>query len=260
MEVDFSQLEVVGLAILSGDEILADDIMMGRDMHTVRAAELWNIPESSVTEAQRQTAKYLSFQLQYGAGAKSLAEKNGISQTLAQQFIDNYYARYRRVKEWQESIRAQVEASRKPTGRHTAGGKPQGCGEYVSPTGRVYRFFEYDNSWRRDTSFSPTEMKNYPVQGFATADIMAVYRGKVYRRLLSEPFRNEALLINTVHDSVMLDVANMEVVECVYRALLEEAAALNEHLKTLWGIETHLPLKVGAKIGHKWSELKKFEL
>lgn len=63
MEVDFSQLEVIGLAILSGDEILADDIMMGRDMHTVRAAELWGIPESKVTSKQRQTAKYLSFQL-----------------------------------------------------------------------------------------------------------------------------------------------------------------------------------------------------
>lgn len=187
-----------------------------------------------------------------------MAEKNGISQTLAQQFIDNYYARYWRVKEWQEGIKEQVEASRTPSGRHTAAGKPQGVGEHVSPTGRIYRFYEYDNTWKREPSFSPTEMKNYPVQGFATADIMAVYRGKVYRRLLSEPFRNEALLINTVHDSVMLDVANAEVVECVYRALLEEAEALNGHLKDLWGIETHLPLKVEAKIGNKWSELKKY--
>ena len=63
MEVDFSQLEIVGLAILSGDDVLRDDILSGRDMHRWRAAELWSIPESAVTPKQRTTAKALSFQL-----------------------------------------------------------------------------------------------------------------------------------------------------------------------------------------------------
>ena len=77
MEVDFSQLEVVALAILSGDPVLKDDLLSGRDMHRMRAAELFGIPEASVTDGQRQLCKQLSFQLQYGAGYKSMAEKNG---------------------------------------------------------------------------------------------------------------------------------------------------------------------------------------
>ena len=258
MEVDFSQLEIVGLAILSGDDVLRDDILSGRDMHPWRAAELWSTPESAVTPKQRTTAKALSFQLQYGAGAKSMAEKNGIPESLAKTFIDNYYSRYERVKEWQQRIAEEVKASRVPTGEHTPGGFPKGKGFHQSATGRIYTFTEYDpypGSWKKDASFSPTEMKNYPVQGFATADIMALYRGRVYRRLLREEL-SDVLLVNTVHDSVMLDVRGEEMVRYVYGVLDEEAARLPELLESLWGIVTDLPLKVEMKYGHKWSELK----
>ena len=137
-----------------------------------------------------------------------MAEKNDIPEVLAKQFIENYYSRYERVKEWQDEIAQIVKASREPTGEHTPGGYPKGKGTYKSATGRLYTFFEYDpyaGAWKKDASFSPTEIKNYPVQGFATADIMALYRGKVYRRLLAEHLHN-VLMVNTAHDSVMLDV------------------------------------------------------
>lgn len=262
MEVDFSQLEVVGLAILSGDDVLKDDILSGRDMHRWRAAELLGKAEADVTEEERRLAKQLSFQLQYGAGYKSLAAKNGISEELAKKFIANYYDRYEEVAWWQANVKEEVESSRKPSGTHTAEGLPRGVGEHVSPTGRVYRFFEYDppsaSRWgKRDARFSPTEIKNYPVQGFATADIMALYRGRVYRRMMDEGIMNEAKLINTVHDSVMLDVASEEMVRCVHGVLSDEADKLPGELERLWGIKTSLPLKVETKYGKKWSELKK---
>lgn len=62
LEVDFSQLEVVGVALLSNDPVLKDDIRSGRDMHRVRAAQLFGITEAAVTKDQRQIAKVLSFQ------------------------------------------------------------------------------------------------------------------------------------------------------------------------------------------------------
>jgi len=63
VNADFSQLEVVGLAILSLDQQLIADIRSGMDMHIVRAAKLFNIAEDKVTKLQRQLAKMLSFQL-----------------------------------------------------------------------------------------------------------------------------------------------------------------------------------------------------
>jgi DNA polymerase-1 len=164
VNADFSQLEVVGLAILSLDNRLIADIKAGLDMHTVRASKLFNIAESTVSKAQRQTAKQLSFQLSYGAGAKSMSEKNGVSLELAKKFIEQYYERYTGVKEWQNNVANDVKRSRYING-HTKLGYPRGCGYWESPAGRKYSFKEYDpmGKWQTDPSFSPTEMKNYPL-------------------------------------------------------------------------------------------------
>jgi DNA polymerase-1 len=258
VEVDFSQLEVVGLALLSNDPVLKDDLRSGRDMHRVRAAELFLVPESEVTSSQRTLAKRLSFQLQYGAGAPSMAAKNGITKETAKRFIDNYYARYQRVAEWQGEIAAAVKASRVPSGKHTPKGMPMGMGEYVSATGRRYRFFEYDApEWSRtgEPSFSPTEMKNYPIQGFATADVMALFRGRVFRKLLANDWQASILMINTVHDSVMFDCEDAVWVSELRNLCNETAEELPNELEKRWDMTIDLPLPITFKHGQKWSDL-----
>lgn len=262
LEADFSQLEVVGLAVLSGDPVLKDDIKSGRDMHRTRAAELFDIPESKVSDEQRRAAKAFSFMLQYGSGAKGMAHKTGLPLHLARKFINNYYDRYKEVLNWQEYIAECVKSSRMPTGRHTPKKYPQGTGHYTSPTGRTYRFFEYDapeGFKRSEPGFSPTEMKNYPVQGFATGDIMALYRGKVYRRLLDEYWTGRVLTVNTVHDSIMFDVANSECAADLKVLLENEAKRIPSQLRSLWGIETDLEFKIECKAGPTWATLTKME-
>lgn len=63
LNADFSQLEVIVLAILSNDTQLKDDILSGKDMHVVRAAELFGISEALVSKKQRKIAKAFAFQL-----------------------------------------------------------------------------------------------------------------------------------------------------------------------------------------------------
>lgn len=259
VDVDFSQLEVVALAILSQDSCLKDDILSGRDMHTLRAADLFGIKPEHVTKDKRQLAKQLSFQLQYGAGAKSMAEKNGISKALAERFIFQYYDRYQEVKHWQDDVAAEVKGSRTPSERRTSKGYPSGTGTHQSPTGRFYRFYEYDNPFREgETSFSPTEMKNYPVQGFA-ADIMAVYRARLYRRLLADTpeVQEHVKLINTVHDSVMFDVAYRGMVDYVYEVAKDTSDSLPGELWKLWKIECPVGFNVECKYGPTWGEMEK---
>lgn len=259
MEADFSQLEVVALAILSKDPRLIQDLLDGTDMHRVRAAELFGIPEHLVTAEQRQLAKQLSFQLQYGAGAKSLAEKNGIPKEMAFNFIDNYYDRYEKVWDWQREVIEAVHASRKPSGGHTEKGVPKGVGTWDSPTGRIYTFHEYDSFRHGEASFSPTEMKNYPVQGFATGDIMALYRGRLYRHVINNPI-DGVCMINTVHDSVMFDVKDSSLIHTVKELCDGEAARLPQLLKDLWGIDTPVPFKVECKYGKTWAAMIKYEV
>lgn len=256
VNADFSQLEVVGLAILTKDAQLIEDIQSGMDMHVVRASKLFNVPEDKVTKAQRQIAKMLSFQLQYGSGARNMSETNKIPLAMAKKFIEQYYERYPDVKAWQELVRSCVLSTRAVAG-HTAKGYPKGVGEYVSPTGRIYSFSEYDpmGDWQKEASFSPTEMKNYPCQGFSTGDVMAVYRSAVMRRLLPRMF-TDILFINTVHDSVMFDCKDDESVAHCTLVLYNMCKELPTLLEDKFGIIVPLDFKIDVSSGSSWASLK----
>lgn len=256
-QADFSQLEIVGVALLSGDEVLKNDLRSGRDLHRMRAAELFGIPESAVNPGQRKLAKQLSFQLQYGAGAKSMAATNGIALKLAKDFIALYYGRYKRLKEWQDSIADEVRSSRQPTSTHTARGFPRGKGTHTSYTGRIYTFLEQDSDFAPEPNFSPTEMKNYPVQGYATGDIMAVFRHMVFRRLMmSESIRKYCLPINTIHDSIMFDVNGKFWCDELRKWLEQIVSEMPAYLERLWPeVKIDLPFTIECEAGTTWGEL-----
>ena len=257
VNADFSQLEVVGLAILSLDQQLIEDIKSGMDMHIVRAASLFNVPENKVTKQQRQLAKMLSFQLQYGSGARNMAEQNKIDLSIAKRFIEQYYERYPQVKAWQEHVAASVRATRTVDG-HTKAGYPRGVGYYDSPTGRRYSFSEYDpmGGWQKDPSFSPTEMKNYPCQGFSTGDVMAIYRGQVMRKLLPHMF-TDIMFINSVHDSVMFDCRDDKSVAFCVETLYTIVKELPTLLTKRYRIQVPLEFKIDVETGPSWAFLTK---
>ncbi len=262
MEVDYSQLEIFVLAHITGDKTLAADLLSGKDLHYMRAAQLFRVPESKVTKQQRRTAKTLSFQLQYGAGAKSMGVALGITQTLCQEFIDQYYARYPDVKRYQDNLILEVAKLREPTGEHTVLGYTRGKATLVTPTGRRYVFNEYDNpfhdataTWKHTnpTNFSPTQIKNYPVQGFATGDVVPMVLGEVYQAVVS--YHDTVKLINTVHDSILLDIRDdmCHTVGELVKKVMEDAPNI---LKRVFDIDFNLPLNVEIKVGKTWANMK----
>lgn len=255
VEADFSQLEVVVLALLSDDKMLQKDLAMGVDMHRKRAAELLSIPEHEVTEEERRLAKALSFQLQYGAGAKGLAESNGIPVAMARNFIELYYKRYPDVRTWQNRVIDEVCDSRKPTTARTSKGVPLGRGVYTSFTGRMFAFMEQDSSYSSAYQFSPTQLKNYPVQGTA-ADVMALFRGKMYRSLMKEKELGPRVLpINTVHDSIMYDIWPSALPQLV-ELLEQECRMLPMYIESLWGFQCPVSFSLEVKAGDSWGNMK----
>lgn len=260
LESDFSQLEIVALAALSRDAVLIEDMLSGKDMHRFFTAERLKIPEEEVQSKDRTNTKRMTFLIQYGGGAATLARKIGLPQEECKAFIDAYYNRYWEVKLWQDEVAAEVERSRKPSGKLSPKGFAVGRGEWESPLGRLYVFFEQDPpEWMRseEPNFSPTQMKNYMVQGTATGDIMAVFRARLYRRLVGTPLFKRCLLINTVHDSVMADCMSMEDALQLKTIIDEIASSLVDVLAETWGFICPVPFKVETKIGPKWSDLEK---
>ena len=73
------------------------------------------------------------------------------------------------------------------------------------------------------TGFSPTERKNYPVQGFG-GEIVQTMLGLLFRYMLeNDRFGGEILLVNTVHDCVWLDGQGDK-----FEAVVKEAQAILE--------------------------------
>ena len=269
-EYDFSQLEVIALAHLSQDENLISDIKNGLDMHCVSASMLYGDSYKSIKDAidagdpvwkkRRKIAKAPGFLIQYGGGAATMAEETGLPTQQCQDFIDNYYSRYKGVQAFQGRVASEVLSTRHNSGKRTDKGFPAGRGIYTSQTGRRYCFLEKDGFRGRLTNFSPTQMKNYPVQGFATGDIVPTVLGKLFRVLKNNPDLSEScLLINTVHDSVVFDVKDKETLEYAHPIIVKTMSDAPKYLKDLFNIDFNLELPVDGEAGRNWLEMQPVE-
>ena len=120
---------------------------------------------------------------------------------------------YPGISRFDQKLEALIKRNRRSTANKLfIDGVPltQGESHWDSPTGTRYVWRENESlDFMKQkgifTSFSPTERKNYPVQGFG-GEVVQTMLGKVYRYFLdNNMFDGKVLLINTVHDCVLLD-------------------------------------------------------
>jgi len=255
LELDYSQLEMVALAYIADDKQLIEDINAGRDMHKELYKEMYG---RYPTDKERKPFKRFSFLLVYGGGVATLMAQSGCDRATAKKFIDTFYNRYKGVKQYHETITKQAEekavvkySEDKPNPEYTY--------YHESPTGRHYVFNKYPNEYKGGLSFSPTELKNWPIQGFATGDVVPMSVGLLQRALEEAGIHNEALLVMTVHDSVVLDVPDslLNEVAILAKNVLESAPS---NLKRLFDIDFPCKLSVGVEAGSNWQDKRELNL
>jgi DNA polymerase I-like protein with 3'-5' exonuclease and polymerase domains len=254
VEADYSQLEMIVLAALSGDSMLTHDILTGTDMHDALYRTMHG---TALSKEKRKSFKRCAFALVYGGGVNAISKQGKCSEDEARRFRDTFYARYPGVKLWHERVWQEVTISRTYEGaKDKDTGLPIGTGLYISPiSGRHLRFREYvQEDWggKQVLRFSNTETKNYPVQSGATADIVPLMVGRLYRVLRNNPrLSDKALLINTVHDNAMLDV-HKDVLEETLRVVRQVLESAPQVVKETFGYDFPLPLKVAVSCGPNW--------
>jgi len=120
----------------------------------------------------------------------------------------------------------------------------------TTPSGREFSFPDVVRNHRGRVSHF-TQIKNYPVQSFATADIVPVALLYI-DSLLSYA---KSCIVNTVHDSIVIDVHPDE-----ERLVLQAIKKTNDELPNLiagrWGINFNVPLLLEGKIGPNWLDTK----
>lgn len=253
IEYDYQQLEVIGLAVLSQDTQLIDDLKNGRDIHTELFKDMYL---REPTKAERKTFKPLTFGLIYGAGANTLAENAGVEKATAVRFITTFYRRYPSVGEMHKRITENAIAGREMTMEKTEKGFPVGKYVHRLPTGREYEFREYDNEWKKAASFSPTELKNWPVQGFATGDIVPLVLGEIVEELTASEWYGRILPVVTVHDSIMFELHNRYEIEEARNYLDGLLSNTRERIIRRFGFDPGLDFHVEGKVGGNWKEME----
>ena len=120
------------------------------------------------------------------------------------------------------------------------------------PSGREYAFpFAERMPW--GGSSYGTQIKNYPVQGFATADIVPIACIQIHN--LMKKNKVKSLLINTVHDSIVADVYPGEE-DVMSKIFKQGASSVVSAMKDYYGITFNVPLDSDLKIGYNWLEME----
>ena len=105
LAADYSQIELRIMAHLSADPGLLAAFARGDDIHRATAAEIFGVAPADVSREQRRDAKAINFGLIYGMSAFGLARQLGIPRGQAADYIDTYFARYPKVRDYMETTR-----------------------------------------------------------------------------------------------------------------------------------------------------------
>jgi DNA polymerase-1 len=227
LSADYSQIELRILAHLSKAPDLIDAFKADKDIHKLTASLIFNKKLDEIDEKMRDTAKRINFGIIYGMSSFGLSKDLGISQEEAQAFIDAYFLRYPKVKEYMQK---QIELAQKE-------------GFVKTLLGRRRYIPEINNKNFAIRQFAERQAINTPVQGSA-ADLIKLAMIDIQKEIENNKLGSKLLL--QVHDELVFEFPQKE------KDLLKKTVKqiMENVLKLI------VPVKVDIKIGKNWLEME----
>ena len=221
MEADFAQLEFRVAAFLSQDMTAIDEVTTGFDVHNYTA----QVISDAGQPMSRQEAKAHTFAPLYGASGFGRSEAEAA-------YYKQFTKKYSGIAKWHETLAKEALSTSKIT----------------TPSGREFSFPDVQRRRFGGVTFF-TQIKNYPVQSFATADIVPISLIYIDKLLTANKLRS--CVVNTVHDSIVIDVHPDE-----EERVLHIIKAANDKLIPIvnrkWSLDFNIPLLLEAKMGPNW--------
>lgn len=210
MSYDLSQIELRILASVSMDEGLIRAFNSGCDVHKMTAAEVFEVNIKDVTDDQRKAAKAINFGIIYGQTPFGLSKKLGVTEKVAQDFINRYFTKYPKVRTY---VINTIAFARKN-------------GYIITPTGRKIVTPDMRSKTPTISSSAERTAQNAPMQAGA-ADIVKVAMLDVSNQF--DKLKLQSKLILQVHDELVVEVHNdeVEIVARLVKSALEHAYAFN---------------------------------
>lgn len=282
---DFSSLEVYAQAILTGCRQLISDLKGGLDLHCVRLAAKEHMEYEDVLKLckgftgpdgvynpaidewdyKRTGAKVYSFQVAYGAGDKTIAKATGMAVEEVAALRAAESARYPEIDVFFNKLEQRIVDAAHPIAQFVN----HPCNPLVkvqlrmsrvaAPCGTLYTFRSHPSMefmFKKGIlqSFSPTERKNFIVQGTGALWMKAAMWLMVRAWYARRNFDGRSLLVNTVHDAAYFDsdASNAQRSAELMQACMEGASILIEQYLN-WPIPLPVPSDtvLGANMGEE---------
>ncbi len=226
LTADYSQIELRILAHVTGDPALRQAFDEDKDIHLFVASQIYGVPAPDVTKQMRSHAKAVSFGIIYGQTPFGLSRTQGIPVETAREFIDAYFARYPKVKDF--ITRTIREA--------TAVG-------YVTTLMNRRRYMPgLQLPDRTKRALYERMAVNAVIQGSA-ADMIKVAMIRIRRAL--EKGGEQARLLLQIHDELLLEVPDTGISAVRETVVREMVSAL----------PLSVPVKVNSAVGKNWLEV-----
>ncbi len=225
LAADYSQIELRLMAHLSDDDNLLKAFHQGQDIHQQTAVEIFETELNAVTAEQRRKSKIINFGLMYGMGATSLAKQLNVERREAQNYIDTYFARYPKVKDFMEKTRELA--------------KKQGYVETLF--GRRLAIPEIHSRNVQRQQYAERSAINAPLQG-SSADLIKLAMITIHQWIKHQS--SDILLLMQVHDELVFQVPEEQLTIAI--SAITQAMT---HVITL-----KVPLVVEIGVGKNWNE------
>jgi DNA polymerase I-like protein with 3'-5' exonuclease and polymerase domains len=225
MEADFSGLEFRVAGELSRDPQIIEDILGGKDVHKQTASIIQQCAVSDVDSDMRKSAKAYTFAPLYGGTGANEAPH-------VQKYFKEYFNIYKGLAGWHRKLMDGVLKD----------------GIVRIPSGREF-YFPHVRRTGNGKVTNATQVVNWPVQSFATADIVPLACVRAYRAFKKHNLQSKLIL--TVHDSIVVDLHPAEK-DIVVRALVWAMRDVAKELQMRFSYETVLPLDIEIESGPNW--------
>jgi DNA polymerase I len=227
MSADYSQIELRLMAHFSQDPLLLDAYRTGKDIHTLTAAEVFEVDPVTMDKETRARAKAVNFGIVYGISPFGLAAQLGIEQRVAKEYIERYFARYKGVATF---IERTLETVRRDHAVRTA-------------FGRVRPIPDIQSRNPNQRGFAERTAVNTPLQGTA-ADLIKIAMLRIDAAMRERGLRSVMTL--QVHDELLFDVVpeEAEEMQVLVKTEMESAAKFS------------VPIVADVGVGDNWRDIK----
>ncbi len=227
MSADYSQIELRLMAHFSQDPLLLDAYRTGKDIHTLTAAEVFEVDAETMDKETRARAKAVNFGIVYGISPFGLAAQLGIEQKVAKEYIARYFERYQGVAAFIEKT---LETVRRDGAVRTA-------------FGRVRPIPDIQSRNPNQRGFAERTAVNTPLQGTA-ADLIKIAMLRIDAAMRSRGLKSVMTL--QVHDELLFDVvpAEAEEMQELVKREMESAATFS------------VPIVAEVGLGANWRDIK----